>query len=245
LTQAAREWTDPYLEIYRRLPPAGPGVCQVCHSGPNPGYRICRSCAQVMRQVSTPTSLVLSISLTRLNTQLQQYLRDYKDGRDGVGGLGGTVLAATLGRFATRHWACICSRIGGSVDVVTTVPSSDGRPGPHPLLSLVDHSRQLQPLHQMLLQPAAVHIDHGQADDRAFDVVRAIDAARVLLVDDTFTTGARAQSAASSLARAGAKAVAVLTIGRVIDPDFNETCRAIWRHATSRAFTFESCCWCR
>jgi hypothetical protein len=38
--------------------------------------------------------------------------------------------------------------------------------------------------------------------------------------------------------------VAVLTIGRVIDPDFNENCRAIWRYADAQAFTFESCCWC-
>jgi hypothetical protein len=197
LTQAAREWTDPYLEIYRQLPPAGLGVCQVCHSGPNPGYRICHSCAQVRRQVSTPTSLVLSISLTRMSTQLQRYLRDYKDGCDGIGGPGGTVLAATLGRFATRHWACICSRVGGPVDVVTTVPSSAGRPGPHPLLSLVDRSRQLQPLHQTLLRPGAGRIDHGLADERAFDAVHAVEDARVLLVDDTFTTGARVQSAAS------------------------------------------------
>jgi hypothetical protein len=244
LTQAALEWTDPYLQIYRQPPPAGPGVCAVCHSGPNPGYRICRSCAQAMRQVTTPTSLVLSISLTRKGTQIQTYLRDYKDGRAGVGELGRTVLAATLGRFATRHWACISSRIGGSVDVVTTVPSSAGRPGPHPLLSLVDHSRQLQPLHHALLQPGAVRIDDRQADDRAFEVVHAIENARVLLVDDTFTTGARAQSAASSLARAGARAVAVLTIGRVIDPDWNDNCLAIWRQASSQPFTFETCCWC-
>lgn len=71
-----------------------------------------------------------------------------------------------------------------------------------------------------------------------------LDRARVLLVDDTFTTGARAQSAASSPARAGARVVAVLTIGRVIDPDWNDNCREIWRHAEDRPFPFESCCWC-
>jgi hypothetical protein len=244
LTQLAHDWTDPYLEIFRQVPPAGPGVCQVCHSGPGPGYRTCASCAQAIRQVSRPTDLVLSISLSRKRTQFQTYLRDYKDGRDGVAGPAGTVLAATLGRFATRHWACILSRIGGSVDVVTTVPSSAGRPGPHPLLSLVDRSRQLHPLHHTLLRPGAVGVDHGQADDRAFEAVQAIEDARVLLVDDTFTTGARAQSAASSLARAGARAVAVLTIGRVIDPDWNDSCRAIWRGAAAGAFSFESCCWC-
>jgi adenine/guanine phosphoribosyltransferase-like PRPP-binding protein len=41
---------------------------------------------------------------------------------------------------------------------------------------------------------------------------------RLVLVDDTWTTGARAQSAASALAAGGAEVEAVVVLGRVVTP---------------------------
>jgi hypothetical protein len=67
----------------------------------------------------------------------------------------------------------------------------------------------------------------------------------VLLVDDTLTTGARLQSAVSALRRNGAAAVAGLVIGRVIDPDWNDSCRLIWDQARETPFSFGKCCLCR
>lgn len=152
MTQAAHDWTDPYLEIYRQIPRAGRGVCHVCHSGPSPGYRSCASCSRTMGQVSAPTTLILPISLYRLRGQLHTFLRGYKDGTADVSATAGAVLAATLARFAVAHWDCIRQRLGGPVDVVTTVPSTTGRAEPHPVHSLVDRSRLLRPLHRVLLQ---------------------------------------------------------------------------------------------
>jgi hypothetical protein len=42
---------------------------------------------------------------------------------------------------------------------------------------------------------------------------------RAVLLDDTYVTGARAQSAAAALRRAGAAAVVVVPVGRVLRPD--------------------------
>lgn len=42
-------------------------------------------------------------------------------------------------------------------------------------------------------------VDHNKADDDAFTVSRPLSGERVLLIDDTLTTGARLQSAASAL----------------------------------------------
>jgi hypothetical protein len=51
---------------------------------------------------------------------------------------------------------------------------------------------------------------------------------RVLLLDDTYVSGARAQSAAAALRLAGATAVLIVTLGRTLRPD---------RSALHEAFT--------
>ena len=47
---------------------------------------------------------------------------------------------------------------------------------------------------------------------------RAVAGARVLLLDDTYVSGARAQSAAAALARAGARCTLIAPLGRVLRP---------------------------
>jgi len=83
---------------------------------------------------------------------------------------------------------------------------------------------------------------HLAAGDDAFVVTGAATGRRVLLVDDTFTTGAEIQSAASALQTAGATIPAAVVIGRYINPDFSLAAQDLWERAQSRAFTFERCC---
>jgi adenine/guanine phosphoribosyltransferase-like PRPP-binding protein len=45
----------------------------------------------------------------------------------------------------------------------------------------------------------------------------------ILIVDDTWTSGSRAQSAALAVRRAGAHRVGVLVVGRWLDPDYAGT----------------------
>lgn len=59
-----------------------------------------------------------------------------------------------------------------------------------------------------------------QAADR-FRAIRALGGARVLVIYDTWTTGAHAQSASAALKAAGARTVAVVAIGRWFNPDYN------------------------
>jgi len=56
-----------------------------------------------------------------------------------------------------------------------------------------------------------------------------MDGKRILLIDDTLTTGAMAQSAASALSNRGATVVGILTIGRMIKPSFSETVNEDWQ----------------
>ncbi|MGH3529974.1 MAG: hypothetical protein ACRDQ6_22135 [Pseudonocardiaceae bacterium] len=76
----------------------------------------------------------------------------------------------------------------------------------------------LRDVHEKLLRKGSDDVGHLRPSDHGFEATRRLDGKSVLLIDDTFTSGARAQSAASSLASAGANVVAIVAIGRVIDP---------------------------
>ncbi len=63
----------------------------------------------------------------------------------------------------------------------------------------------------------------------------------VLLVDDTWTTGARARSAAIALHDAGAARVAVVVLGRHFDRDFGSG-ETYYQQAKTQKFTWDTCC---
>lgn len=241
---SAGQYTDPFLQTYTPVPVAGPGVCAICHSGPGPGHTVCYSCAEVMRQVSYPTRSVVPISLYKLNSQLWHVLRYYKDGSGRSADLLAMQVAAIIARFAAQHLQCVARVLGGDPAVVTSVPSTRAsqRPGTHPLEAAVTRVGAFASLYAPLLVRGTAYVDHNRADDDAFIVRRTLSGERVLVVDDTLTTGARLQSAVSALRRNGASAVAGLVVGRVIDPDWNDNCRLIWDQARATPFSFGDCC---
>ncbi len=241
----ATRYTAPHLAACRPVPAAGPGVCPVCHSGLPARRPLCHSCALTTSQVSRPTRLVLPVSLYQAPGPLWQLLRHYKDGPPAARGALTVQVAAILGRFTARHLPCLAAAAGGGPDVVTSVPSTrGGRPGPHPLQTAVTAVTGLARLHRPLLAPGPGPVGHNQADDTIFRVTAPLAGERVLLIDDTFTTGARLQSAASALHLAGASAVAAVTVGRVLWPGRNENCRRIWEQASAARFSFSRCCLC-
>jgi predicted amidophosphoribosyltransferase len=247
MAAAVEQYTDPYLAIYRRVPPAGPGVCAICHSGPGQGYSICYSCQITMGQVSHPITAVLPVSLYEVPSQYHYALRSYKDHhRPEVRAHFATILSATIARFTFRHWACITAMLGGEPTLVTTVPSTRPatRPGEHPLVAVVRRSPLLASLHRPVLTRGPGQVGHQRANDDAFIVNGALQSHNVLLIEDTFTSGARAQSAACALRLAGAAAVTVVTAGRVVNPDWNDNCQQVWRYATGGVFSFEECAIC-
>ena len=51
---------------------------------------------------------------------------------------------------------------------------------------------------------------------------------RLVVVDDTWVTGARARSAATALARAGARVAGIVVVGRAVDPGASTRVAAWW-----------------
>ena len=190
-----------------------------------------------------PVELVVPISLTELLGQLHHSLKTYKlEGYpQPVRARFQLQLSALITRFLGDHSACIAAAAGDEWDCLTIVPSSRGRVGAHPLENVIRMSSFLAKYYRALLVPGPTHARHNQAADDAYAVTEDATDLRVLLLDDTFTSGARIQSAASALQLAGARVVAAVPIGRVVKPEFSAESAALLKAAREQPFDFGVC----
>src|SRR5207302_1817135 len=124
------------------------------------------------------------------------------------------------------------------------VPSADrDRDEQHPLREIVGELvRPTRERYERLLRrtelPACAHA----FDRRKFETTRPLVGEAVLLIDDTWTTGANAQSAAAALKAAGAGATAAIVIGRHINREWHENDRRLSEISTP--FDWEVCALC-
>lgn len=196
-----------------------------------------------MGQVSRPARLVVPVSLYVGLSQLHTVLRKYKDSPiDAIRNRCQAQVAALITRFLRDHSACIEEAGGSSWDLVTTIPSSQGRLGPHPLEEAIAMSPALRSTFNRTLEPGQTQLRHLAASDGGFHVIADVNGRSILIIDDTFTSGARCQSAASALQLAGAHVVAVVPVGRFIRPEFSDEASALWNDAYALPFRFDSCC---
>ena len=213
------------------VPRAGPGVCSICHGPARDGGADCWCCRTVglgLGSETFPRPVVVPVSLCRPGDPLHRALRGYKDA---------PVVAARhhfaarivflLADFVAHHTPCIEGTTDTSWDGLAVVPSSTRpslssavagcRRDSHPLAPIV---RSAFPGTDSLveLERGGGASCHLQPDPLAFDVVGDVTGRRVLVIDDTWVTGARMRSAADALRRAGAHVVALVVLGRLVDP---------------------------
>jgi hypothetical protein len=128
-----------------------------------------------------------------------------------------------LGGYLTDHGETVWHAAGMAAvpGIVAVVPSGRGRPGGHPLREIVRSCVDV-PLAGLSVAPDEAAHARG-VDPRWLRVDGAVDGAvagaDVLVVDDTWVSGGSAQSAAVALKLAGARRVAIIVIGRHVNPD--------------------------
>ena len=126
-----------------------------------------------------------------------------------------TPVLALLLAFLNDHGPCVWRHAAmPPPDRLAVVPTGCGRPGPHPLLRLVAPYLR-PPLTSLAIRPGRQGRDLDLSRFRAGQVPAG---ASVLLLDDSWVSGASAQSAAAALKLAGASHVAIVVLGRHINP---------------------------
>jgi hypothetical protein len=199
------------------VPGPGPGRCRACQGPARPGYARCYQCE--LHAQSAPGLLADAVAPVAYAVKGGRLARDlwlYKSGRPGSGAAGARLLLLLLA-FLHDHGARVWRQAGmARPGHACVVPSGRGRAGPHPLHALAAPYLAL-PWVGMRPRPGgdpwARSLDAGR-----FRAGREAAGAEVLLLDDTWASGASAQSAAAALKLAGARAVAVVVIGRHVPP---------------------------
>jgi hypothetical protein len=228
------------------VPAVGPEVCLTCHGAVYDGYTRCYQCNQAKSNLGNHLCLdaVAFVSLAPVGEQMARDLYTYKKttvptNLRNTRTLG---LAATLWRWLAKHEQCIASAAGSNgFDAITTVPSTSGRTDEHPLrrlaTQLVAGSGDRA---QDFLDVFDKTIPSREASSRRFvssDAVRGLD---VLIIDDTWTTGAKMQSASAALKLAGANITAGLAVGRWFGLDYRDN--ANWLKRNRKPWSWDKCC---
>jgi adenine/guanine phosphoribosyltransferase-like PRPP-binding protein len=79
---------------------------------------------------------------------------------------------------------------------------------------------------------------HNLPNRDGFAVSSALSGSRVLIIDDVYTSGARAQSAAFALRSAGVTVAALCVLGRRYNAGYNEDSRVVLADQESRPFSW-------
>jgi predicted amidophosphoribosyltransferase len=225
---------------YLRNPlPPGDGICAVCRSTAGDGFTLCYQCSQHHSAAGEQLAdIVAPISYSIKGGQHAWHLIVYK--ADQPSAPARYNLSALGIMYLAHHWDCLTTVLGGPFTHIVTVPSTRGRQGPHPIDSAITNRIALTVL-RPVANPAYTAEDRDFHEDRFYLPPNSAAGGRVLLVDDTWTTGGRIQSLAFRLKSVGALAVAVVVLGRHVNPGYGPSKPLVERLRTGQEFDLNRC----
>jgi hypothetical protein len=194
-------------------------ICRTCR-GPTPvGLARCYQCdlarsqaGELLADVVAP--IAYAVRGGRLAVDLWRYKSDRADAAESAARLR-AMLAAYLADHGEPVWRA--AGMAAAPTAAAVVPSGRGRPGGHPLPGLVRSCVDVPLVGLSVAPEEAAHV--RGVDPRWLRVDGTVAGADVLVVDDTWVSGGSAQSAAVALKLAGAGRVAIIIIGRHVNPD--------------------------
>jgi hypothetical protein len=207
----------------------------------------------VAHRLNLPLAPVLPLRLCAVPGALYAALMGYKESPvDEARQRFACIVAAHFAASFSVHASCLMASLGGEADIVLPVPSTS-RPGGASLemvgglgdlaVRALGHRARWLPA---LLRRAAAPVGHMRPHAEAFAPTgrAAVKGARVVLLDDTYVSGARAQSAAAALRHAGARATLIVPLGRILRPDRLAAHAAYLARARQHDTRADRCCRC-
>lgn len=222
------------VQAHLTMPPrAGKEVCANCRSWRSEKFAVCWNCQSAIDRFGVATP-VLAVSLYSKPSQLRDWLTHYKEGRGGVIYDYGDSLREVISDFLLAYGAAIHEDFG-PIDYAAPIPSGGSAEGA--VSDLFKPSAPLlAPLRPTLEFEPEATAKSGTHDHSWFKVTRSVQGDRVVLVDDVYTSGARAQSAAAALRRSGAEVKLAFVTGRRINPDFTREARRLWQRQVALGY---------
>ena len=252
--------------------PKGNGVCPICHGLLSSGTGYCYQCKEAQSKLPATADVIGFIALAVKGEQLATDLWVYKSSRAHEARLRPQLgLSAVLWRWLSLHESCLAHASGvDGFPLVTTVPSAIHR-HPHPLTTIVSSTVKITSDRYIeLLKPSEPAYDAACSEHARNEYVmnervmneRVMNSKRyvatrtptgnpepVLIIDDTFTSGAHIQSAAACLSDAGYGPIAALCIGRHFNrrPEkrgYIQFAESYYRAARQLGWSWDECSLC-
>jgi hypothetical protein len=220
VTVAVRTHTDEVDRLLCPPLPAGPGVCRVCRNLIAERYTVCFPCASVPRHLDATAVVSYSVA----GGAWDRLLRAYKDRSHPHRAQASEALAARLRTFLDSHEPALAlATTADAFDVVTAVPpTSRARDTEGALRRVAEAASPARAVHRRALVPTGVLPPPHVFSAECFRPTQRLDGRSVLLVEDTWVTGARAQSAAYALRQAGAEVITAVVLGRYLNADYGD-----------------------
>lgn len=209
-------------------------VCPVCAGPKKTEYKLCIACANEAWQASVlgTDGVVLADSVrfghyAYKGEQMYRVMQGYKNADDPSAGEYQKDIKYIAADALAVHYPCIAKIAGGMPTAWVTIPSTRSSRNygkPHILTKLVTPFMSRMGIQQLQLQ-ANAEKTHNHINPRVFSLAtesQQPDLAHVLLIEDSWTSGATVQSAAAMLRLHGAAYITVYCMSRIIDLNWIE-----------------------
>jgi hypothetical protein len=202
-------------------------TCAVCTT-PVDGFDRCFVCQSAYGVTPGLADLVMPLTYGVAGAQSGFLLRAYKDSCDArVRQQQGVVINWLLYLAILVHEGCIGRRVGLAVGCRLAVASVRGRVGVHPFEVITRQMNATRESPRLTVSQSDTGERGVSADRFTLDPETDLTGQHVLILDDTWTTGANAQSAVLAARRGGATAVTVMVVGRWLRTDFGHNAQFI------------------
>ncbi|MGH3791600.1 MAG: hypothetical protein ACRDRU_22460 [Pseudonocardiaceae bacterium] len=194
-------------------------TCSVCATPIRPAFEICLRCRRDQQEFGDDLAdLVVPVCYGIRGRQSGYLMHSYKD-LEAPARHNQTVLSVLLLAALELHGECV--ELDHNVDAWAIVPSvRTDRVGEHPLRVVAKRAGLTLPEIELLTGAGADLEQRVTSADRfALAANSHVPGHHVLLIEDTWTSGSNAQSAALTLRRGGAVSVTIVALARWLKPE--------------------------